>query len=444
VSGDAAFVTTDVTRAARRPRDAGDTAVLNSWVNTSPYPGDLSIGGTMTLGPTTQPQFLSDPSFESGFAYWIGNTGTDPGSGFPNWDNYASYPWGGGTILPHSGSNMVGCGAAPTDTGEEVRYLESLNFVSVQPGERYLLEGYIAEGPATIGDATVYLVPIPFSGTQRWIPSQSVHGRHLTAGPTSQQWKKCHLEYSVPPGIVELAVLCYATFDRATWPGVATPAGLFFFDDVTLTRISGNRCSALSGSMSVVPLDSYTVSTQVMADAAMTQGSVVMTVVISGSGQPDITVNSNAVTQDAKATTLMTAEVDPPDGYTSIQVTITGSDIVGGGFTATFPTIVRTAGNTAKVSTGPIPVVSEEAYLLVAPVVPGTGITNGNVGFSLLCQGPGRPDQVLDGPSIDASDTTPTLLQFPFSPPSGYDTVVVSLPWAPTSSAARSRSASRR
>lgn len=89
--------------------------------------------------------------------------------------------------------------------------------------------------------------------------------------------------------------------------------------------------------------------------------------------------------------------------------------------------LTRIAGNTVTFTAPPIAVVGEESYTLKALVTAAAGVTDGTVGFSLLFKGPGRPDQTIDGASIDNSATAATLLESPFLVPDGYNSVTVSL-----------------
>lgn len=305
---------------------------LGAWVDASDTPGDTAVdGSTIRIGPTTQPQYLLNPGFETGdLSGWTGNTGVDPGDGLDKWlaDTSAAGP-----VYPHSGTYMaVSFVVVPPGTDETIRYLDNDATVHCTAGEKYVLDGYIIEAANTLGEATIYLAPSVEMGTTTWIGAPSVHGTNwYTAGPVAGQWKQCHLEYTVPDGIVELNVLL---FDTIADDGTGLFLGEFGFDDITLTRVAGNiarrRCET---DIPVTPERTYKLLAPFHAEDSCTQGTAKFRVVLGGTGRDDQVVESGTVDYQAKGRTLLSMDITPPSGYDRIRrIDIVGTDVIGGTF----------------------------------------------------------------------------------------------------------------
>lgn len=426
VVGDATIHTSDPKSVQIGPVTRQTRLLNTGWTDTSSTPGDtVDVGTWLTIGPCTQPQYIADPQFSTGdFTNWTGNEGNGL-DGHARWSIIGSFSAGGSTINPEAGSFMAESSVTTTSDTYE-RWLGPRTGPSVKVGERYRLNGFVIELSLSKGSATLLLQPVPLSGTANNIHAAAVVASNFTTYDGFRlSWKQVQVEYTVADGIIALQPWLYSV---GQLQDDGTPYGArYLFSNVTLSRIKGNTCSSKVTSFSVVPQDTYEIVSQAFANSGMTDGEVVMAVTMTGSGKPDITVKSNPVLPANTSLIRMTAIITPDDGYTDAYVTFIGTDVTGDSVVCNYPVVTRTVGNTAKVDAPSVSVVPEESYTFHALVTADASVTQGTIGVQFTCSGAGRPDQVIDGPSFDASSITAQGLDFPFATPSGYDSIALDL-----------------
>jgi hypothetical protein len=313
-----------------------------SWTPFLEDGGDASVSGTSFLfGPIAQPQYVPNPSFESGLSDWVGNTDIDSGSLLAKWDVSGSVAGGVDPILPHSGSEMAIAQISGAASDEKYRFLvPDFDPIPVLEGERYLLEVFVAEAALSNGDATVFLAPFLVAGSTDFVTAGVVRGANWFAtggsSPLANKWKSVRTEYGIPAGVDELSFNLFVSFVP---DDLGLYGGTFCFDDATLTRIKGNTAKYTAPAVSVLGEEEYTVKALVTAGAGMTTGDLGFSFLLKGPGRPDQVIDGASIDFSATTSTLLESPFVVPSGYNSVTVSIVAGDVLGGTFTVGTPTM---------------------------------------------------------------------------------------------------------
>lgn len=200
----------------------------------------------------------------------------------------------------------------------------------------------------------------------------------------------------------------------------------FYVDNVTWTKADNNTDSTTHASFPVIPNQHYRLAATVKSPTETTNGTVIVTAVLSGTGLADKEVpTSTDLTKAAWA--AIDADVTPPAGYTSCVIRVESKDIEGGNFYVDDVTLTKVDNNTDTIVGTAFPITPERSYRWLASVRSGTNLQSGTVALSVRFTAPGRPDEVI--PSSPMGDTKGEwqLLTFDFTPPSGYTMAIPSV-----------------
>lgn len=110
--------------------------------------------------------------------------------------------------------------------------------------------------------------------------------------------------------------------------------GSMWVDHFTLIQLNNNRTSVVGSSFAVTPERTYTVSCKYHSDATLQRGNIRISVRLTRTGHPDVTVPSSVQDGTAGDRRVLSFTMTPPSGYATGTATVTFTDIEGGMFYA--------------------------------------------------------------------------------------------------------------
>lgn len=284
----------------------------SAWADVSDTPGDSAIeGGHLRLGPTTKKQAIANPGFESGLDPWYRTAGV-----YQALDSE--------TTGAHEGLYSAAFGPAGADISA---FLVSQPF-PVRSGERWTIQGFTEIGEPFSGDTG-------FGGVLMEVNATDAGGgspKSLFASP----WVDLeHISFGYTPITTDIDVPDGVDHLRIYLQMFTSPSSTMVhqWDDVTATRIAGNRCGQVSNIFLVVPKRSYDATFTVESDSTMTQGDLsVQALFTSLSGRPQLVADLSSISNPAGETRLLQFTISPPSGYDLCQLRFVGTDVLGGSF----------------------------------------------------------------------------------------------------------------
>lgn len=309
--------------------------MAGGWVDTSEFPLDMDIPspGVFRVGPNTQKQIIINGGFEAGT--------------LDNWQSVTG-AWGPTTTNPRSGAWSADIGGTIPAV---FRMLATdaiagglVQGYAVLPGETYRVDAYIQPGAGADGKGWVNAA---LGGVVGGVPNTSISQQQLGKVENNTQsagaWNLVTAEIDVPAdAVLPYILLSLITEENST--------GNWYFDDISATRVKGNR-SYLAGDTPwiVTPLRTYRWTATVTA-LGVISGSVRFGVTLIGVGRPNLYVESSP--HDVKSTdTVLAFTFTPPSGYEGVAAVIIGDDIVGGSFVLTDMSCVDQDSSTLVVDT---------------------------------------------------------------------------------------------
>ncbi|MEY2475090.1 MAG: trimeric autotransporter adhesin [Actinomycetota bacterium] len=292
------------------------------WTNTSEVAGDAAIeSGHLRIGPTTQIQTIPNSGFETGdLTAWSDQNGT--------WDVIST-----GSI--YRGSHVVRASEGALEGGVGYQTLQSdaipggaVNPQIVKPGERWRPEMW-ASTPDPIdedgGTARVSTLLINDDydffdeSTKKWVDSPVITPDESAA----TSWRLSSHEIDIPDDIKYMVpTVVIRDFNTGAWR----------FDDVTTTRVKGNKASYRHSTFAVTPERTYHVLAQVTPDAALLEGTLRAVVLLTAAGRPSVTLESPTLERGEATQQLLAWDFTPPSGYDTAALSFVGADVYGGSF----------------------------------------------------------------------------------------------------------------
>lgn len=286
--------------------------------------GAMARSGTKVLrcGPTTKLQWIENPSFEDDLDHWSGSAdwtvvSGNTVSGVPQFRTGTK-----GLKLdgPFAGRRVM---SYDPDTG-----VPAVNPITpVTSGERYRYEGFVKTLADPIdelpGIGVVYFVMLQTNADD---PDERVYIEGPRFDPhnaTDEDWRASTLEFDIGEGKTHLVPMIY---------GFDVVQGFWCFDDITLTRIKGNRARQPHSSVSVTPERTYQLLGTVRSDLTCTEGRVRFVVKYSAVNRVDVYAESGWMERTDDEWKLLDMSVTPPSGYDTATVYVEQEDIVGGRF----------------------------------------------------------------------------------------------------------------
>ncbi len=370
--------------------------------------------GVMRVGPITPHQVLTNADFGSGFDNWFASS------------NLASPDWTWWTIDPTEGNNgtpcarTIGWSTAGAGSGPLIKYLRAdstngggVETYPVKPGESYRLEAYVKGAPGTEGTAYVsIMIPHPtVVGADTWIKTNV-----LEAPPTDDmRFNIIDREFTIPDNRFEVNCL-FEVHDHGL--------GYWYVDTITLTRTRGNRAQInCDTSITVVPDTRYVLSALLRSGDNMSGGNVRIGVVLTGTGVDPLVVDADKGNTDFEWTRV-NIEVRAPTGYDTATPFVAGLDITGDSVWVDAMTFTRVENNSDVTTHDPFDVVADQRYLLSADVT-SWGATRGSVTVGVTLTGAGQPDQDVEITPGTLDDFKVKRISTEVRPPEGYTSAVL-------------------
>jgi hypothetical protein len=362
---------------------------------------------SIRVGVIVQKQLVINPTFEvTGHWYQNNDVPTDPST---DWYYDAGMGMEGSQAF-----TTQGFAGMPNQKFLRAQFDNTAGITPavVVPGEDYELEGWVWAAPSTDGRIFMYghIPHATVPNHERWFPTQTLDGSQISVTPA--QWKRISTTISIPPARVSLN-LGVTVLDHH--------AGYWHIDNVTLTRIRGNRARMDSVSpYAVVANNAYRLSAYVRSGDGHTGGSTRVGVILTGAG---MTPQTHDVDQPHTDYVWTQPRVDftPTTGYTDAKPFIMGVDVVGDSMYLDDMYLEKVSNNSAEATGTTITLTPNQRYLLSVPLRSGPLVTRGTVTVGVRLNGAGMAEQTVSANQGDTKNKWQSL-SVSVQPPLGYTT----------------------
>jgi hypothetical protein len=284
--------------------------------------------------------------------------------------------------------------------------------VTVEAQQSYEVSAYVRSGPGyQAGDVSLR---VKFSGSGQ--PDQYVET--FRQGNTKNKWVR--LASTVrPPDLYDTAQVSVLIHDIA--------GDYIWLDQVALEKADNIVDEIAATAVTVASEQSYEMSAYVRSNPGLKSGTVRLRAKLTGSGQPDQYVESSPQGDTKNLWVRLASTVRPPEGYTSVQVSVVARDIVGQSFFVDQVGLEKADNNTDEIAATAFTVTPEQNYELAGFIRSGPAIKSGDVVLRAKLSGTGVADQYVDSSRQGSTRNKWVRVATTFRPPEGYTSCVVSV-----------------
>jgi hypothetical protein len=379
----------------------GDIGFINN--STKAHSGNWYI----KVGPNVQKQILLKTNFETAGNWFASSELATP-------DTSIYYLDPGGGMEGSQAITHAGIAGGPEHLYLRADFSEGTAGVQafpVVPGEEYLFESHLRAAPNADGIAyiSLHLPHETLLGHERWVPSSNIDLADLSEN-NPDTWQRLTVgPYSIPDSRVLMNVLLELHKNHN---------GYVAWDNVTVTRVRGNRDRMESIVYPVEANSDYRLSAHVNSDSDQQVGRMTLGGTLSG---PDVEDDSRSVNQGHTdfQWEWVKFEFTPVDGQTGFKPWLAGEDIAGAGYVVDDILLHKISNNSRETIGTPFAVTPEQSYLLSADLRSDASVTRGTATFGLRFSGPGLADNFTP---VDVSFTGGEIVNqtSEVAPPPGY------------------------
>ncbi len=198
----------------------------------------------------------------------------------------------------------------------------------------------------------------------------------------------------------------------------------FWLDLPTFLKIEGNTDISPFAAVTVVPDQRYLFQASAAVVGA-TRGTITVGIKLTGAGVDPEYITTKLDVKDTAGVNALKAEVRPAPGYDTATLYVESTDIEGGDFEVYSATLTKMDNNTATTVGTSIDVTPERTHKWSQIAMSGTALQRGTVTLAATCKRAGHDDIVFPSSAMQATEGARKVLEFTFTPPSGYDEIDV-------------------